>query len=782
MKYKQNIPALCLLLLLAVGLSIFINLRLDATSFTIRDFTFRPSVFKLMFFSVACFLALVGIWRLLAVKEQSRSSLAIFIPLCLAWLSPLTLKHFITASDLADRLNFLGAAMVLGFIFLAAVFYKLRSAEKTIFSSIRERFENLSLRVRLLLLFFVAFLIFNLGTYCLVSKGLAYAGDEPYYLLTTHSFYQDQDLNLANNYRDNDYFNFYPPELYKQLRIGAYARFGYKGTDYIYPISQPGVSALILPQYVLSRLFQGRTLIFVIKSSLAFWAALLGLQIYLLALELWGRKRLSLVLWLLYSFTAPILFFAIHIYPEVPVALFAVFIFRKARSTRPLSGLYLLFLGLLLSIFPWFGLKYNMVLYPLLLVCLYYFLKQHQLGWKVVYFLAPPVLGQGLFFLYVHALYGTYNPVAIYAGVVTENTLRHYRDVMWNTPLALRIGSFFDYFLDQRDGLLLYSPWYFFVFPGMVEAYRKNKKDLITLLLIAAPFVFNYAFLAHRQGHSPQARVLSPLVWIGAVFIGYFLVYNRKKLYTSLFVGSALLSLGTAALLLHNPSALYQPTTHEFTFRGGELFISLSNLYFYLPDFLPSFIKIPNLAYIPNFIWLAAVLLFVIGYVRKNEVKLPSRLPGIAAITLFLLLLLSIWFVLYPRMTLLFPTRADYSSGHRVGFYALTRHQVMKNAGEFKLRKDPELYEFNFTSWRQIQDLALEFGSEQGDYAVEVKLFDEVLYDGTTSREIKTVNIPTPPRYRYKKTNLYRITLRVKGLSDISTADNPYHFSILPVR
>jgi len=782
MKFKQNLPALFILLVLAAGLSIFLNLRLAANSFSIRSFSFQPPLFMLVLFTAAFYFILVGAWKLRAAKEKSWSGLVVFLPFSLALLAPLSLRHFITAADLITRLNFLGIAMILGVVFLWITFSKHSSPDKVFFRKIKTKFEHLPLRSRLLVLFLTAFLVYNFGTFVLVSKGLAYAGDEPYYLLTTHSFYQDQDLNLSNNYRDNDYFNFYPPELYKQLRIGAYARFGHKGPDYIYPISQPGVSALVLPQYALSRLFKGRTLIFVIKSSLALWAALLGLQIYLLSLELWDRKKLSFVLWLLYSFTAPILFFAIHIYPEVPMALFAVFIFRKARSSKTLSIPYLLFLGFLLSVFPWFGLKYNMVLYPLLLICLYYFLKQHKLGWKVIYFLALPVLGQGLFFLYIHALYGTYNPVAIYEGVVTENTIRHFREVMWKTPLALRIGSFFDYFLDQRDGLLLYSPWYFFVFPGMIEAFRRNKKDFFALLFIAAPFVLNYAFLAHRQGHSPQGRVLSPLVWIGAIFIGYFLVYNRKKIYMLLFSGFGILSLVTASLLLHNPSALYQPTTHEFTFRGGELFISLSNLYFYLPDFLPSFIKVANLAYIPNFIWLLGIMLFVGGYVWKKELKLPSRLPGIAAVTLIFLLLLSAWFVFYPRMVLLFPTRADYSTGHRIGFYSLTRHQVMKNAGEFKLKKDPELYEFNFTSWRQIQDLALTFGSEQGDYSVEVKLFDEVLYSGFTSREIKTVKVPSPPRYRYKNTYLYRITLRLKGLSDISTADNPYHFVISPVR
>ena len=35
-------------------------------------------------------------------------------------------------------------------------------------------------------------------------------------------------------------------------------------------------------------------------------------------------------------------------------------------------------------------------------------------------------------------------------------------------PLRERIDAFLDYFLDQRDGLLLYAPFYAFEFLGLV--------------------------------------------------------------------------------------------------------------------------------------------------------------------------------------------------------------------------------------------------------------------------------------------------------------------------
>ncbi len=95
---------------------------------------------------------------------------------------------------------------------------------------------------------------------------------------------------------------------------------------------------------------------------------LLGLQIYLLARQLWRKEGLALGLWAIYSFSTPVLFYAVHLYPEIPIALFSVYIYRLARSDRALPALLLAFMGLLLGSFFWFGLKYNLIFWPLLAV------------------------------------------------------------------------------------------------------------------------------------------------------------------------------------------------------------------------------------------------------------------------------------------------------------------------------------------------------------------------------------------------------------------------------
>jgi len=230
----------------------------------------------------------------------------------------------------------------------------LQPQSPSIFGRGYDLFLRLSVKKRLFILFVIAFLVYNACALILVLEGSTFSGDEPNYLITTHSLVSDGDINVANNYANRDYFHFYEEKENPRLRMIPYARAGKKGRDYIYPINLPGISALMVPYYAVSQAFEGRARTFILKGSLAIWAILLGLQIYLLALDLWKREGLALGLWALYAFSTPVLFYAIHIYPEIPIALFSIYIYRMVRSGRPLSALHLAFMGALLGTFFWF--------------------------------------------------------------------------------------------------------------------------------------------------------------------------------------------------------------------------------------------------------------------------------------------------------------------------------------------------------------------------------------------------------------------------------------------
>lgn len=787
---NQRSAFLIFFLLVGFGITIFITLSIQLPSFTLTQHNYSFSALHFVPIWIGTVLGLFLIWKLLVlfdsrflgVKSQKASfeNLYLFGPLSLFLLTPLCLLHFLTREDLRMRLSSLLFFAAAAFILLKIFQINRHAPWIKLWEKGTSWFSNLSRRKKLSLLFCVSLIVYQTSTLIIVTKGYSFSGDEPYYLMTAHSLYADQDINVANNYDNEDYYRFYPKELYPNIKLGKYGRFGKKGIQWIFPINQPGTSVLMLPFYALGQLFKGRVLIFIIKGSLSLWAVLLGLQVFLLANDLWRREKLSLALWFLYSFSVPMLFFASHLYPAVPIAFFSVYLFRKIRSQEPLSTFNYTFLGFVLALFIWFGLKYNMIFFPFLFISVYFFLKEHKAKAKVLAFLAFPFISLILFYIYVHALYGTYNPIAIYEGVLTPEKIQAFKQAILKIPLLLRIDTLFDYFLDQRDGLLLYSPLYFFAILGLVEAFRKAKKELMILLFLFLPFILNYAFLSHRQGHSPQGRVLAPVSWILILLVGYFLVHNTKKVYTVLFWIACAAGFLVVGLCLFHPSFLYQPTTHEHTFRGGELFIHLSNLNFYLPDFLPSFIKVNNLGYWPNYAWLGLLFVFFIGYIKKERQRDQFRSPADTVKVTAFVLVFFVWFSLFPRITLTWPVNVSYDTGEKITYYSLERHQQLRSQGRFLLSKDAHSYMFTFTSWRQLKDIRLEFGSLEGRYHLSLKLFDHELFDGETDQEMKTLEIPAPPSYRYKKTNLYRLRVELTNLSDISTSENPYVFIIQP--
>jgi len=775
-KKKTHFPAaLIFLFSIAVGLSFYVSICIKSNTFTIDDHGFHPSVLFLILLTAVFFIALVLFWRGTASVESRffkkdlsfflRKDLFAFVPLSLSLLSPFLLSHYLTAGDLKVRLKILAALMVFGFLIIKWVQVSRLERVREAAEKIGSWFRAFSLRKKIFILFIASFFIYNLCSFFLIRNGRDFTGDEPYYLLTAHSIYKDQDINVANNYLNKDYYHFYSKEKYPDLKLGIYARTGKKGNQYIYPINLPGISVLMLPHYWLSRFFNGEARTFVLSVSLSFWACLLGIQLFLFFQELWRKEKVSLFFWFLYSFTVPVLFYSIHLYPEIVVAFFSFYVFRKVRSEKPLSVFQLVLCGLFLSTFFWFGLKYNMVFWPLLLVAVYFLLKEHRVRWRVVCFLSLPAVSVVLFYSFVYSLYGTVNPISIYEGMMTPEKLKAFKDLVLSIPVWLRIDSFFDYFLDQRDGLLLYAPFYFFFFTGIVEMFRRSKKDLIALLFISVPFLLNYAFLTHRQGFCPQGRILTPLSWILIVFVGYFFVYNRKKVYSRLFSIGCAFSFIIAVLLLFHPSFLYQSTTHIHTFRAGDLFLFLSSLNLSVPGFLPSFIKVNNLSYVPNYIWLGLILVFLLGYIIKKDCFFRKKIKAASVFTIIGFIFLFWWLALYPRAVLIHPQKADFPKGEKLTFYSLSRLVQMQRPGEFRISQDNRNYWFYFTSWREIKKLEVGFRSSRGEHIVECRYFDRVFFKGRTTEQEKSVALTELPFYSYRNTHLYRVDIQIDRTS-----------------
>ena len=716
------------------------------------------------------------------------SKLGFFSPFLIYYLTPLLHRYYLDNADFRFRLAALFFLPLIFFLILVLYHRWAISLEFPLTSKSIQFFSRFSSRQKVILLVLTAFIIYHLLAFILVAQGLSFSGDEPYYLLNTHSLLHDQDINLANNYAHQDYFHFYSQKDNPGFRLGIYARQGKKGPDYLYPINLFGVSLLVLPHYWLSHFFGGKWLVFLLKSSLALWAALLGGQLYLLVKEIWSDEKIALSIWLLSSFSAPILFYAVHIYPEIPIAFFSIFLYRKLRLAN-LSNRALVGYGLLLGLFPWFGLKYNIIFWAFFLLFLYHLYRRRaSCSWRPgVFFSFFPLLSMVSFYLFIYSLYGSFSPFSVYEGVLTPEKFQALKTALLEYPLRMRIDSFLDYFLDQRDGLFLYAPFYFFSFLGLIEAWRHHRRQLMEILFISLPFLLNYAFFTHRQGYCPQGRVLTPLVWVGCLLTAYFLAYNRKRNYSFFFGLTAIVSLALSFVLIAHPHFLYQPTTHEFTSRPGDLFVFLSNLKIFLPAWLPSFIKTNNLNYWPNYVWLGGIIIFGLLYAFRGpkESRLKKRISASFPYLVFTfsLILITVLFTLYPQPALYPAQEFHYSNQSSLGFYFpfLRRDVVAKKEAEFYLHA-PREYIFLFAAKKKLAEINLQLGSREGDYQVHLAFFDHHLYQGHQQQEIKEIIFRPQFALRWKNFYLYELKLKLKHLSEEPMKRFPYFVQIYPRR
>jgi len=793
MTRKTRTLHLILLFILSLGPAVYFSLLLQSQRYTILDRAFRALPLQFAVLASASFFVLAMIWTSIARREAQvtgqdpgaalKMGFPAFLPLAFFFLSPLALKHYITREDLRTRLAVLGGLVLAGF--LSMTFARLRRAPfpgPRPFERFAARFGALPRRKKLVALFLAAFIVYNLAAFILVAQGIEFSGDEPNYLITADSLYYDRDINLANNYADEDWFHFYSKEDHPRLKLGIYGRSGKEGPGHIYPINLPGISFLMLPFYGLSQLVSGKLLAFILKGSLSVWAALLGVQIYLFAAEKWKKERTSLTLWAVYSFAAPVFFYAVHLYPEVPVAFMGLLIYRKVSSDKPLKLFHYLGLGLLLATFFWFGVKYNLIFWPLLLISAYHLWKTHGARLELAAFLAFPLISTAFFYLYVHSLYGTFSPFSIYEGVMTAAQFQAWKRMVLAVPLRERIDAFLDYFLDQRDGLLLYAPFYAFAFLGFVEMFRKTKREFFFLLSIALPFVLNYGFFTHRQGFSPQARVLMPVSWVAIIAIGWFLAHNDKPFFGSAFRTLVLAGAAVTLVLLFHPSFLYQPTTHEFTERPGDLFVFLGNIRVFLPPFLPSFIKVNNAGYLPNYIWVAALLVFVPAYAfikRQKEVR-----PIVPSLVVFGMLSAGfVLWVLYPRDSLYPAETIKYTETRALGLHTfpMGRGVVIKPWGDMYLHFEKR-YRILFSSRRKLDEVKIGYGSEKGEYEVRTRFFDLPLFEDRTVLQKKETTFKLPAYYLRNGLYIYEIDVEIKKHSAENMLIDPYFFSITPAR
>ncbi len=368
-------------------------------------------------------------------------------------------------------------------------------------------------------------------------------GDEPFYLLITHSLAYDFDADLTNNYEAKDWLSFMDRPIEPQAGDprGPDGKI-YSRHNELLPL------ALALPYRLAGK-----------AGALAMMAAMTALLAWFV-LRLAARYRpespgAALLAYGLLAFTPPLLLFSTQVWAEVPAALLAMMgldrilaLGARLRSapTRPPAWdvRSWLGIGLPLILLPLLKIRFMLLAAPLLLLAWCYARRP----WRPLVVLCASLgaVGAGIL-AYNSILYG--NPLKIHS---MEELALHERSV--ESYLEGGVGLFFD----SAFGLFASAPLWFLALPALLWLLRQRSTTLRDLAIFALPYLLVVAPRGEWYGGwSPPFRYglfILPLLSLG---VGEFLQTRRRWGARALIAGLGFATLALTLLWLVVPGWTY---------------------------------------------------------------------------------------------------------------------------------------------------------------------------------------------------------------------------------
>jgi len=603
-------------------------------------------------------------------------------------------------------------------------------------------------------IFFIILIFSILFTILFTSPFPYLGGDEPHYLVVTQSIVGDGDLNLKNNYSEKTYTGFHPVDLRPHIRRIE--------KDKWYSFHSPGTSVFFIPAYLVKKYFFKNSSYFITTLIFRIYISIFVILFLFIIKDFFIRKfgfknPAIFSLLCLFYFTTPLFFFSIHIYPEI-IAFMISFSAYVLLENKKSSGLLP---GILLSLLIFFHTKFLVIQIGFII----YRLIVKRRSKTFILFCLPQILTFVLHIFYLKIFYKTLSPTLIYMGMKFSEWFK----IVLSVPLIRRVESFLNYFLDQRDGLLSFSMYFFIVFLAFKLIIR-NKKHLKLFFSVFLLYTGYYAFLVTRGAYSPPARPLIPVLWVLFIYLLDFWknsdFTDKKILYVFSFQ-----SIFMFVVLLFHPLFLYQPTTSAVTRRAGAVFSHLSNLYIYFPKYLPSFLKIDNLSYLPNYIWL--LIFIILPFLYYYNKKLLSRI-------LFVIVLS---FLFISRVA--FPYVQDKNPETLPSIKKLVFYDISKDLrklrdgkkGFFIVKNRNNSFRILFSSTKEIEKLKIKVGNINGEYKVKLRIFDRKILNKKISEQNITIN--NPPLFKKHYKHYYFIKFFIKSKNKLK--ERPFIFEFLQI-
>jgi hypothetical protein len=349
-------------------------------------------------------------------------------------------------------------------------------------------------------------------------------GDEPHFLMITRSVVADNDLDLLNNYQNNDGRLF----GHDQLEMGLHAVPSRRGE--VRPNHDIGLAIAVAPAYLvgrqLSQLFPEPLLARFRMDRGLFTYSIIGL--FLISLTVFGLLLLYEALTTFASTKAagllviaagvspPIVSHSFLVFPEILALFVTNVVVWAALTRRRVSQSALMATMFLLGVLPWTHHKYVPYVFGLLFVLLW---KR----WQLLRSLPARewLAAAGLFVFPQLALHmWTWQEWGTLSGTLTTGDQLPF-------SLAVAKNGLIGLGMDRHAGLLAFAPLYWVV----PACFYLARKDLWPFLVPAALLYVPAAAFTHgwNGGFSPAARYIVPLVPFAVAAVAHSLRYGALR-------------------------------------------------------------------------------------------------------------------------------------------------------------------------------------------------------------------------------------------------------------
>lgn len=483
---------------------------------------------------VSGLVAAVARWRLAppatpAAVVQATAFVLTPFALLLLWVVPYAPRvgdRLAALAFLAGRAKW-GIAIVATVAVLARARGLLRAGRGPVRPAVGIGFEPARPGSRIRLWIFLIALTAYLGLGFHVSRVEGPGGDEPHYLVITHSLLVDGDLQIENNHRLHHYRAFISGNLQPH-----YLRRGRGGV--IYSIHSPGLSVLLLPGYAVAG-YGGAVATMVVMGALTARA-----MFDLASLAAPGGPAVRA--WVAGALTLPFAPHAWLIYPEVPAALVMAWVGLWLWRPPPSQAWIWVLRGCALAILPWLHAKF-LALVAVALACLV--ARAWRMPRHVAALVAPVAVSVGSWLMAFWVMYGMATPLAQYGGRLTADF------ALANVPRGL-LGLLFDY----KFGLLPHSPVFLLAAVGVVALLRRASSRPFALgssALMAALLASVTPYYMWWGGRSAPARFLVPIVPLLVPMLATALAATRNDTARLLSSVAIAWSVGVFALMVARP-------------------------------------------------------------------------------------------------------------------------------------------------------------------------------------------------------------------------------------